>query len=216
MTAARTPRKKSPPRTAYHHGDLANALLRTSLTQIESAGVEAFSLREAAARCGVAVSAAYKHFPSRSAVLQAVAAHGFGLLAAEMTRRVERATRGRAGKVRAEAALVELGRTYILFAIARPALFRLMYGPGGRSSGANASTKAPASVLSQLLIDAIADVMRAYGHAPAKLESNRVIAWALVHGFAMMVVDGVWNEPGKRALDQMIAELGSAVLRSLR
>lgn len=216
MAAARSPRRKAAPRTAYHHGDLANALLRTSLELIEAGGVEAYSLREAAARCGVAVSAAYKHFPSRGAVLHAVAAHGFGLLAAEMTSRVQRATRGRSGKARAEAALVELGRTYILFAIARPALFRLMYGPGGRAADASASTKAPARVLSQLLVEAIAEVMRAYGHAPAKLEANRVIAWALVHGFAMMVVDGVWNEPGKRALDAMIAELGSAVLRSLR
>jgi glutathione S-transferase len=35
-------------------------------------------------------------------------------------------------------------------------------------------------------------------------------------GFSMMVVDGVWARPGKQALESMIAELGQAMLRSLR
>ncbi len=201
-------------RTAYHHGDLTNALVRVSLALVEEHGVEEFSLRDAAARCGVAVSAAYKHFADKDALLGAVAEFGFAALGDRMVERVQQATRGRRGKRRAEAALVELGRTYILFAIERPKLFRLMYGPiAGAGSGRRDS---PAGRLSVLLVEAISDVMRAYGHAPAKLEANKTIAWALVHGFAMMVVEGLWTSGDERALHAMIAELGAAVLRSLR
>src|SRR4051794_32040621 len=103
----------------YHHGDLANALARVSLELVEERGVEEFSLREAASRCGVAVSAAYKHFASKGVLLEAVADVGFAALADRMESRRRRATRGLEGTRRAEAALVELGRTYILFAIER-------------------------------------------------------------------------------------------------
>jgi AcrR family transcriptional regulator len=201
-------------RTAYHHGDLANALVRVALTLVEHDGVDQFSLRAAAARCGVAVSAAYKHFADRDALLRAVAELGFVSLGARMVECVATVTRGRRGKRRAELALVELGRTYILFAIERPKLFRLMYGPLYRADATQPDS--PARRLGMLLVQAISDVMRAYGHAPAKLEANMVIAWALVHGFAMMVVEGLWPQRDVRALHAMIAELGDAVLRSLR
>ena len=62
-------------------------------------------------------------------------------------------------------------------------------------------------------------MLRAYGRSGANVEAHKTIAWALVHGFSMMVVDGVWVHPGpnpRQGLDDMIAELGEAVLRSLR
>ncbi len=204
-------------RSAYHHGDLPNALVREARALVEAHGVEAFSLREAAARCGVAVSAAYRHYPSRGALLAAVADLGFQALAERMEQRARRAAGGLAGVRRAEARLVEIGRSYVLFAIDHPNLFRLMYGPHGpKGGGADPRPDAPAHRLSAILVEALEDVMRAYGRAPTHVETHRVIAWALVHGFSMMVVDGVWAQTGKTTVEAMIAELGRAVLRSLR
>jgi AcrR family transcriptional regulator len=204
-------------RRAYHHGDLANALVAVALELIEEQGLEEFSLREAAARCGVAVSSAYKHYASRRELLQAVGDRGFHELAALMERRVKAATRGLAGTRRAEEQLYQIGRQYILFAVARPNLFKLMYGPTGSKGGSeDRRPNAPARRVGQLLLGALAEVRTAYGHTGTTLEQNMVVAWGLVHGFSVMVIDGVWKPKDQKVFHAMIAELGQAVLRSLR
>lgn len=208
---------KAVTRSSYHHGDLAGALLVVSLELIEQSGVEAFSLRDAAARCGVAVSAAYKHYASKGAILGAVADVGFEALGDRMEREIELATPNLHGRREAEARLVATGRAYVLFASERPNLFRLMYGSQGPKGGSgDKRPDAPARRLSRLLVQALEDVLAANGKRGAEVETHKVIAWAIVHGFSMMVVDGLWKKPGKKALDDMIAELGQAVVRSLR
>jgi AcrR family transcriptional regulator len=203
--------------STYHHGDLANALARVAFELVERRGAEEFSLREAAARCGVAVSAAYKHFASKGELLHAVADRGFHALADEMERRLEVATQGARGTRRAEIRLFELGRIYILFATRRPHLFRLMYGPNGPKGGAgDRRLDAPARRISTLLVGALDEVATRYRHRATSPAANKVIAWAMVHGFSMMVIDGVWEPPSDEALEGMIRELGRAVLRSLR
>lgn len=203
----------------YHHGDLANALVREARILVEESGTAGFSLRAAATRCGVAVSSAYKHYASKGELLVALAELGFRELADQIERRARRAAAGRHDRALAEARLVEMGRTYILFAVARPHLFRLMYGrhlvdrPGRAQLRSNEARR-----VSMLLIGALRAVLKAYG-LPAEdvdVEASRVIAWAAVHGFSMMVLDGLWSPPSKRALDSMIAALGQSVLRSLR
>ncbi len=211
------PAARTVARSTYHHGDLADALLVVSLELIEQSGVEAFSLRDAAARCGVAVSAAYKHYESKGAILHAVADVGFAALGDRMQKEIDLATPHLHGKREAEERLVATGRAYVLFASERPNLFRLMYGSVGPKGGSgDERPDAPAHRLSRLLVRALEDVLAANGKRGAEVEKHKVIAWALVHGFSMMVVDGLWTKPGKKALDDMIAELGQAVLRSLR
>lgn len=203
-------------RAAYHHGDLANALVDAAYDLVAKRGLMDFSLREAATVCGVAVSSAYKHFASRDELLLAVADRGFAELAARMEARVKAATRGLEGAPRAEAALFQLGRAYIQFAAERPWLFRLMYGPiGPRGGGDDRRPDAPARRLSMLLARALAEVRGAYGTV-GDPHADLVIAWSIVHGFSMMVIDGVWRPPGRKAFEDMIAAIGQAVLRSLR
>lgn len=211
--AARPRKSKRPTRDSYHHGDLSRALVAVALELVEAHGVEDFSLREATTRCGVAVSSAYKHFPTRGALLDAVADLGFVALGEDMDARVAKASKGLEGVPRAEAALVAIGRSYVLFALARPRLFKLMYGP----SGARASLRegGPARALGAKLVGGIDGVLRARGGDRSKLEMHMMIAWSLVHGFSMLALDGLWPSQGQ-ALDARIAELGSAVLRSLR
>ena len=201
----------------YHHGDLANALVAASLALVEQHGLDDFSLREAASRCGVAVSSAYTHYASKDELLLAVADRGFHQLADQMERRVRAATRGLHGARRPETRLFEVGRQYILFATAHPNLFRLMYGPSGPKGGADdARPDAPARRIGALLLGALAEVETAAGRRHTSREAAMVISWSIVHGFAMMVIDGVWQPRGKGAFEAMIHELGQAVLRSLR
>ena len=61
-------------RRTYHHGDLRQALLDAGIALARDGGPEAVVLREATRRAGVVPNAAYRHFVSRHALLQAVRA----------------------------------------------------------------------------------------------------------------------------------------------
>jgi AcrR family transcriptional regulator len=203
-------------RASYHHGDLANALVDVSLELVETRGLDEFSLREAAARCGVAVSSAYKHYESKGDLLHAVADRGFRMLGAQMERKVRASTEGLSGTPRAEAQLYELGRQYILFATAHPNLFRLMYGERGQGGAGDKRPDAPARRLAELLLGALDEVRKAYGRQSPPLPASMVAAWSIVHGYSVMIIDGIWKPANKQEFHAMIAELGQTIIRSLR
>src|SRR5215471_3517366 len=73
----RKPRKRS----TYRHGDLRRALLEAGIALAQAGGPEAVVLREATRRAGVVPNAAYRHFASREALLQAVRAAALSRLA---------------------------------------------------------------------------------------------------------------------------------------
>src|SRR5262245_3588840 len=60
-------------RRAYHHGNLRQVLVDTTLALIEEQGVENTTVRDAARRAGVSSGAPFRHFPDRRALLTAVA-----------------------------------------------------------------------------------------------------------------------------------------------
>lgn len=215
------PRVKRP--KTYHHGNLAEELVRVSLELVEEQGSTTFSLRDAAARCGVVVSSAYKHYASKAELLYAVADVGFAQLGEQMSARAAAASREISGAsvaaktARAEARLVAIGRAYVQFAREHPHLFRLMFGPDGpKGGGTDARPNAPAHQLTAILVEEIEGVLSSHGRTLDRIEPLKVIAWSLVHGFSMMLVDGVLAPPNKRAFAELIDELGEAVLRSLR
>src|SRR4051794_29910852 len=63
-------------RRAYHHGDLRAALVDATLELVAENGVQGFSVAEAARRTGVSISAPYRHFTDRDALLAAAAVRG--------------------------------------------------------------------------------------------------------------------------------------------
>ena len=97
--------------TTYHHGDLRPALLRAAAKILEKEGRDAISLRDLARRAGVSHNAPYRHFADRQALLDALAAEGFALLAAELE--------GQSWREQAVA--------YVRFALANPERFGLMF-----------------------------------------------------------------------------------------
>lgn len=58
----------------YHHGDLRETLIRTSLELISEVGLEGFSVAKVAKRAGVSSGAPYRHFPNRESLLAATTA----------------------------------------------------------------------------------------------------------------------------------------------
>src|SRR3979490_3172894 len=70
-----------PARSTYRHGDLRRALLDAGITLARDGGPDAVVLREATRRAGVVPNAAYRHFASRHALLQAVRSAALSALA---------------------------------------------------------------------------------------------------------------------------------------
>ncbi len=108
-------------RPRYHHGDLQAALLTAGEAELAEAGIEAFSLRSVARRAGVSHAAPAHHFGDVQGLLSALAAEGFRLfLDAQMVRQAKAAPD-------AQSQMLAAGLGYVDFALARPALFRLMF-----------------------------------------------------------------------------------------
>lgn len=168
----RKPRRAKPP-DRYHHGDLRAALLDAGRAMLAEVGPSELSLRELARRLGVSHNAPYKHFPTREALLAALAAEGFAMLA-ERTRTA--ATAPGAG-------LEAMGLAYIGFALDQPAVYRVMFSDAVDKTAFPELLNASRSSF-DVLRNAVAKV---YG--PEHADAAATSAWALVHGLALLLLD---------------------------
>ncbi|MBK8198059.1 MAG: TetR/AcrR family transcriptional regulator [Acidobacteria bacterium] len=175
----------------YHHGDLRAALIEEGLKLIDAGPAEALSLREIARNAGVSATAVYRHFPDKAALIGALCLEGHARIAAAFRKAMDSAEPG-------IEAFNAMGRAYVSFALDHPALFRLMMTqtgrgpveapPPGGGEGADGM---------QMLVNAIDSVFG--GDMPDKVrEARRLKAWALVHGLAMLMLDG--QVPADRSL----------------
>ena len=192
-------------RGAYHHGDLPKALVTLAVQLIEQVGQEAFSLREAARAVGVSANAAYRHFEDKSALLLAVAAHGFGQLSQRMQTAMEGTSGGSAGEVPSVARFKAIGRAYVEFALEYPEWFRLMFSKiglgclnadSGRTAGQSMPT--PWELLGESLDALVLEGML----APERRKGAELKAWTVVHGFASLALGG--QVTGPEELDEAL------------
>lgn len=159
----------------YHHGDLRAALLAAGEAELAERGMEAFSLRQVAKRAGVSHAAPAHHFGDARGLLTALAAEGFRTFLATQAAREAKALPDPRSQ------LTAAGLGYIDFAMARPALFRLMFG-SDRPDPANAEMRAAGRAAYQHLVDQVT----AAGCGTAEVAG----VWSLAHGFADLISSG--------------------------
>jgi AcrR family transcriptional regulator len=164
----------------YHHGDLKTALLVEAETILERDGIQALTLRAAARAAGVSHAAPTNHFGDLSGLLSELAAVGFNRFSAMLA--AARAT----GDDPASGAKA-MGRAYVTFARAYPNLFVLMFR-SERLDTARPTLREAMDAAAQTLRSASV----APGSAPSPLHAAAQAAarWSLVHGFAMLLLDG--------------------------
>ncbi|MFC6328309.1 TetR/AcrR family transcriptional regulator [Alloalcanivorax gelatiniphagus] len=196
--------RKSPPRP-YHHGDLRPALVEEGLALLAEKGGDGFSLRELARRVGVTANASYRHFANKEALMLALAAEGFRRLRA--TQEAAEAAADSPGRK-----LVAGGLGYLRFAHANPALFRLMFGAqaAARRGGDNDDPElADASFAAfETLRQAVARVVDA---DQATVSRTALRAWAMVHGFSQLLLDGQLDHLGADPLAEAEVALTDAI-----
>lgn len=178
----------------YHHGDLRAALVEEGLKRMESGPAEALSLREIARSVGVSATAVYRHFPDKQALLHALA----DVAGDRMASAFETAM---AAEKPGKEAFDAMGRAYVHFALKNPFLFKLMMSPeimSGLSAEGRPRTRGMAMLTSAL------NELSGGKMSLAEQNIRRLQSWAIVHGLAMLMLDGLVPADAK-IIDQVLA-----------
>jgi AcrR family transcriptional regulator len=194
------------PRRSYHHGNLRRALLDEALVTIRDKGIEGLTLREIGARLGVSRTALYRHFADKQALLTAVATEGFLGLRQRLIEASEECN-GRPGASQA------MGVAYIRFAVENPSHYRVMFSRFVDPKPKDPQLAAEAGGAFQVLVDAVAALQQqGLVHRDDPVLIARFV-WSVVHGVAMLAIDGQIAEPG--GVDELtryaLRRLGTAI-----
>lgn len=182
----------------YHHGDLRRALLEVARGLLQEVGPDAVSLREVARRAGVSSRAPYRHFEGRDALMAALATEGFDELRAVLVAAAEAGAPDRRLRDQAIA--------YVGFALGRPALYRLMFSTRiEEADPALARSKAATKALLSARVEADAA-------AGADVAARARGCWALVHGMAVLLQDGLFAEGAGVGTDRLVRDVIDAML----
>ena len=179
-----------PPRKAYHHGNLKNALVEATLELVVEKGPFGFTLAEAARRAGVSAAAPYRHFKGREDLIEEAALQGFEIFADLMEHAFNK------GRPSALAAFSATGRAYLAFARKYPGHYITMFESGVSITG-NSALKAAADRAFGVLTHAAEELSRHMPpekRPPPSMVSHHI--WALSHGVVELFARGT---PGTRS-----------------
>lgn len=186
----------------YHHGSLRGTLIDVAVELIAGAGVDGFTLAEAAKRAGVSAAAPYRHFAGKAALLGAIADDGFERLAADLREAVsEQAPDG---------GLVDLALAYVDFAIREPARFTVMFDATGRSPRSRAGLTALG------VLGGVLEGLHARGRLAMPVDTALRATWSLAHGMAMLRLGGmrtIAEEDSPQLRRQVFTAMLAGVLR---
>lgn len=176
----------------YHHGNLRQALLDSSLAILRSEGIEALSLRRLAEHAGVSRGAPYHHFRDKQALLAAIGELGF----AELNKLLQTLVEDEQQPLRERLHQAVLG--YLDFATRQPALYALMFGRTLWQSSNDVGTAEFQRYAK--------DCFRQYVHLFELLDNSlglpslthlrkAQLLWATLHGLAKLSSDGIFVKP---------------------
>ena len=215
--AAPVARKRGRPRTAdaseaspYHHGALRDALLIAAERVLERDGLPGLTLRAVARQAGVSHAAPTHHFGDLTGLVSELAAIGYGQFNAAMI------AADAAGTSQIEKAMAR-AKAYVGYAQAHPGMYGLMFRTE-RLDMKRPSLHGAAEAAFAGLAGAIgASRHEQISETALSLEQGAAIAraWALVHGFTMLLLDDRLSDILRRLPDGTDAEtLLDAMLRS--
>ncbi|PCI52752.1 MAG: TetR family transcriptional regulator [Alphaproteobacteria bacterium] len=197
MNKKATNKKKNPvkntPKSLYHHGDLARALVIAGREILREKGTDGLSLRAVAAKAGVSQSAPYTHFKNKKDLLRAIGASGFAELSGNMIK-------NESSKDTALDIIITRGVAYIEFALNNPDIYRLMFAQVDPNGHKRHRREFP-SESDVFTIEAI----KAYKLLHSSCESlctdeNKATIyslgiWGLVHGLASLITENLIKIP---------------------
>ena len=164
------------PKSAYHHGDLRQALTAAARELIDLKGPDNFSVAEAARKAGVSSAAPYKHFADKDELMVSVCIAAMGDKYASMQAAIDPLP------PRSPERLVALGRVYIDFAIREPNVFRMMFGLSASHDKFEPAVQKGKKTFG-LVIEEVALMMGVEPTDP-QAQQRAFMLWSFVHGLA--------------------------------
>jgi AcrR family transcriptional regulator len=192
---------------SFHHGDLREALIAATRELLIEHGPDGFTLADACRRAGVTTAAPYKHFRDKQEILEEIVARGFEELTAANAKAV---AEGGPGTI---AGITAMGISYLDFAVAQPAIFRLMFGHKSELKEVKQVDESGNQCLKGV-IDEVAAYSRKHGHT-ADAEAIALRLWTFVHGASSLELDGDYERvaPGLD-VHKLIADVTPKLLGS--
>jgi AcrR family transcriptional regulator len=203
------PATRAKPRP-YHHGDLRMAVLAAAETIVEQEGVDALTLRAVARAVDVSHTAPKNHFGSLEGLLSELAAVGYRRMGETLAAAMD------AVGVEPQIRMRAMGRAYVGFGRAYPGLFLLMYRGERLDMTRPALRDAVESTRQALRNAAMSSAPSAMPLLPLQLAGRAIASWSLVHGFAMLLLDGrlqntLASLPGDADADTLLEAMLDAV-----
>jgi AcrR family transcriptional regulator len=178
---------KKPARRAtsrpYHHGDLRTAVLAAAEAIIEREGIDALTLRAVARAVGVSHTAPKNHFGDLEGLLSELAAVGYRRYGKALAAAMDAAGVDPRARMRA------MGRAYVGFARQHPGLFLLMFR-SERLDMTRPALREAIEAARAALRSAAASSATVKPSTPLQAAARATASWSLVHGFAMLLLDG--------------------------
>lgn len=176
---------KSDREQPYHHGDLHEALLHAAKRVAEREGLNGLTLRAVAREAGVSHAAPAHHFGDVTGLLSELAAIGFKKFSAALGETA-------CDEASADSEATRKANAYVAFARENPCMFQLMFRaerldherPALRESSEAAFIKLAGVVAARRHEDVVPD------HLTLAQAADIARIWSMVHGFAMLYLDG--------------------------
>lgn len=172
-------------KTSYHHGDLRNSLVSAGLKILREEGLDALSLRRVAREAEVSAAAPYRHFKDKQALMAAISETGFRELRSMLV----------AANEQQPGDLDHSGAAYLTFAQKHPEQYRLMFTHNLMCSDeVEESLKDSSSDAFGALVETIETGIQNGRIADTQSPNLALAAWSLVHGIAMLLIDGILTD----------------------
>jgi AcrR family transcriptional regulator len=176
-------KRERTPRESYHHGDLRATLMALAERQIAASGTEKLSLRALAADAGVSATAPYRHFPSKTCLLAALAIQGFRQLREEVA-----VAGGAPATMPPGERLLAAAEVYVCYALAHPVKYQLMFGEVLGDFSPYEQLRQAASECFGGLLEMIAAGIDSGDFVDRPVEELGASVWAACHGVASLLI----------------------------
>ena len=194
----------------YYGGDLRRDLLDAALRVVASEGPAAVNLRALARQLGVSHAAPANHFTDKTAIFTAIAQEGFELLGQAMDQAVDQVPADQPGRARIAAA----GQGYMRFAMTHRAHFEVMWRNDLLRREDPALHAAADATFDQLIAGVRAAQADGWA-AGADERSVAYLAWAAVHGLAVLWLNGPLPNLDGRPFNEVASAVATLLNQAL-
>ena len=169
-----------PRKSAFHHGNLRQALTEVALGLLDEAGPDAITIREVARRSRVSHAAPVNHFKDRRTLLTEVAVHLFGQLSDAIQESIGSVASSRGKRIRAFA------DSLIKFGLSHPERYRMLW----RRDLVDNSDPRLAEAMDGIYDALVGEIERLVTAHPIDPHTMAIGLWSTAHGYIALRLDG--------------------------